>query len=232
MWRLKISTGRKAGHTRATTPDPIPRTRPALTLCLVLIGSLLSGCLKPVSQIPPSVWLERFQLDENQHPGKLHYCQTVGCLQRSRLQLTPPQWQQITGLFQPPATTAAAERQQIAQAIGTMEQLIGPLANTANDEGRNVLFPDKPGHQLDCVAETSNSTQTLLLLHHQQLLRWHRPVHPAHRGPLQLSAPHFSAVIQDKSTEALWAVDSWFLANGEPPVVVPLARWRKGYSPP
>lgn len=232
MWRLKISTGRKAGRTRATTPDPSPSTRPLFCLSLVLACCLLSGCLKPVSQIPPTVWLERFQLDENQHPGQLHYCQTVGCLQRSRLQLTPAQWQQITRLFQPPAVTSNQERQQIAQAIGQMEQLIGPLTNTANDEGRNVLFPDKPGHQLDCVAEASNSTQTLLLLHHQQLLRWHRPVHPAHRGPLQLSAPHFSAVIQDQSSQQLWAVDSWFLANGEPAVIVPLTRWRKGYSPP
>ena len=198
---------------------------------MCLLTALLAGCITSYAQRPVSDWLNRYNLRENRNPESLQYCQTTGCTQRIQTSLTRSQWQRIQHLFTPPARTPAEERRQIALAMGQMERLIGPIANTANDEARNVLFPDKPGFQLDCIAEASNTTQTLLLLQHQDLLQWHTPGYPTHRGPLQLQAPHYSALITDITTQKRWSVDSWFFDNGEPAVLVPESIWRSGYSP-
>lgn len=220
MWRLKISTCRKPGRNQPPKTD--------LLLSLLLGSLLLSGCLQQ-TQKPAQSWLQRYQLSASNQ--QLTVCQNMGCSRTVTITLPDHQWRQIQQLFQPPARNASEERNRIATAIGAMEQAVGPLAHTAHDAGRNALFAPGPGHQLDCIAETGNSTQYLQLFYHQQLLRWHRPVHPAHRGPLQLTGPHFSAVIEELHSGEHWAVDSWFHTNGQPAVVVPLIQWRDGFSP-
>lgn len=199
---------------------------------LTLLGSLLlSGCLHQ----PPrnaNHWLERYQLDTASTPQTLIVCQNMGCSRTTRISLSADHWHRIRQHFEPPASSAAEERQQIAAAIGTMELIVGPQANTAHDEGRNALFASGPGHQLDCIAETTNSTRYLTLFYQNTLLHWHIPVYPAHRGPLQLTGPHFSAAIAELSGGQRWVVDSWFHANGQHAVVIPLEQWRSGFNPP
>lgn len=191
---------------------------------------MISGCLQQ-TQKPASSWLERHQIPTSLKSGPLIVCQNVGCSQTVAVELQEAQWQQVEALFTPPATSPAEERNRIALAIGLLEKQIGPLANTAHDEGGNTLFPSGPGFQLDCIAETTNSTRYLLLFYQHQLLHWHRPAYPAHRGPLQLTGPHFSAVIEELQSGQRWAVDSWFFDNGQPASIIPLPQWRSGYSP-
>jgi hypothetical protein len=62
------------------------------------------------------------------------------------------------------------------------------------------------------------------------LLRWHRVADRATRWSL-FSWPHTTAVIEERADLRQWAVDSWFLDNGEPPFVLPLQVWRDGWKP-
>jgi hypothetical protein len=44
---------------------------------------------------------------------------------------------------------------------------------------------------------------------------------------------HWSAVIEEKRGGAVsqFVVDSWFVDNGQPAVILPLADWKKGAGP-
>jgi hypothetical protein len=70
------------------------------------------------------------------------------------------------------------------------------------------------------------------MLQNDGLLRWHRAGPRVSRGILQLEPPHFTATIAEARSGAGYAVDSWFEDNGRPPHIVPLALWRRGWSPP
>ena len=47
------------------------------------------------------------------------------------------------------------------------------------------------------------------------------------RNPLIFNV-HWAAIIRDTRDDRRYAVDSWFLDNGEPPYVQPLEDWKSG----
>lgn len=196
---------------------------------LLVILALLAGCqtvsTKPESYIahyqdfPPAV--ERFQV-----------CHDVDCENLTPVTLDSKAWNKLGDVFRQPAASARQERAQVRSAIALFENIIGPIAKTANDQPRN----DSGGwvnseRQLDCIAETVNTTTYLLLLEQQGWLKWHRAGFPKHRGLFTLHAPHNTAVIREKSSGKEYAVDSWFHANGKKPEVVPINQWTSGYDP-
>jgi hypothetical protein len=63
------------------------------------------------------------------------------------------------------------------------------------------------------------------------LLRHHHVADRATRGWFIFGFPHTTAVIHEDARNAEWAVDSWFLDNGEPPFILPLDVWKKGWRP-
>jgi hypothetical protein len=38
-------------------------------------------------------------------------------------------------------------------------------------------------------------------------------------------------VIEEATTQQQYAVDSWFLDNGQPPFIIPLGAWKQGWTP-
>jgi hypothetical protein len=84
---------------------------------------------------------------------------------------------------------------------------------------------------MDCIDESTNTTTYLKIFQRADLLRWNEVVEPATRGWFLFGWPHTTAVIRDKTTNDLYAVDSWFLDNGLPATVVPLAIWKEGFRP-
>jgi len=94
------------------------------------------------------------------------------------------------------------------------------------DVPRNEFGPPRTA-QLDCIAETSNTTTFLLLLERDKLLSRHRVRYPAHRGFLIWSS-HNTAVLEELATGRLWAIDSWYGPKGSPAPVWPLDLWQSG----
>ena len=174
-----------------------------------------------------------FDLPERISPASFSVCSQHNCQTRTRAALEPEQWEQIVALFAPPADSAAAEREQIARAIGRMEQLVANFANTHHDKAGDFNGFTQPGSQLDCVDESINTTTYLTLFEQEGLLRWHRVVSRASLGYLFLvGGPHFCAVVEStRCKPELCVIDSWFRDNGVDAEVLRLTTWQQCWSP-
>lgn len=133
------------------------------------------------------------------------------------------QWNLIEKIFTPPALSAWLEKQQIRQAIALMETFAGSITGTYKDLGGNYAGYDLT-EQHDCIDESTNSTQYLQALHKRQFLHWHRPENKKRR--MVWLATHWTAVMSETQTGKLFAVDSWYRDNGEPPYIQPFAEWK------
>jgi len=201
-----------------------------LPILFILLTAGCSGQLyNPAAPLEPH--LNSYQLETPATHSRFLICTHYDCDAPVKVALSETEWSLIGKLFSPAATSADQERVQIAKAIGLLEKLVGAKNNTFADQPCNNFQPPIESIQLDCVSESLNTTIYLQLLNNRHLLDWHQVRPPAHRSIFQLSAPHFTAVIQESESQQLFAVDSWFHANGEAAVIVPLTAWWRGYAP-
>ncbi len=169
---------------------------------------------------------------EQPRPQAFSVCYKHSCTQVDVVGLSAQQWQGVRALFPQPAESAEEERRRIAQALAYLEREVGPLIHTEHDKRGNLEGFMGNGNQLDCIDESSNSTTYLTLLEQDGLLRWYRTDERVTRGFIIFGWPHTTATIRDRRNGERWAVDSWFHDNGQPPEILPLAKWRDGWSPP
>lgn len=160
-------------------------------------------------------------------PAPFQTCTDYHCDILKPVALEPSQWQEIRALFTP-QSTAKIERMQISQAIARMEQIVGKINGTWQDLAENDGEGSDPG-QLDCIAESLNTTTYLQLLEQDNLLKWHR-VEPRQRRNPWLFNIHWTATILDQESQQRYAVDSWFFENGHPPVIQPIEEWLSGQA--
>lgn len=198
----------------------------AFAACLLL----LAGCGYNHNS-KPDYWFKHLDLPTNISPQNLTLCTNFGCTKQHTSSFSTGEWEQIKNLFFPAPETAKHERIQIAKAIALMESQQGPKVGTQNDLAKNGFGIGVEGTQLDCVAETSNTSIYLSLLEGSELLKFHTVTGHAHRGPFTLSMPHNTATIREKSSQKAFAIDSWYRANGELPWVTPVENWLSGSSP-
>lgn len=163
-------------------------------------------------------------------PAHFSLCYDHQCHSLQDLSLAPGEWATVRRLFLGRQRTPDGERKSIAQAIARLETIAGKHAGTANDKGGDLKGLGQPG-QMDCIDESINTTTYLRMLEREQLLRWHTVEDRATRGWFIRGWPHTTAVIRDRKTGELYAVDSWFEDNGEPPHIVPLDKWKGGWDP-
>lgn len=157
-------------------------------------------------------------------------CHGNTCKYIDSVSMSAKEWNEIRDIFNPPAASAAEEREKIRVAIARFETIIGNKTGTSGDRGENFPGMGLDG-QMDCVDEATNTSVYLSLLQDQHLLKWHHVQPRTNRGIETLQAPHFTAVISEDETGSEYAVDSWFLDNGQPPFVVPLSEWKQGWKP-
>ncbi len=161
----------------------------------------------------------------------LTVCVSYGCRYLETTSLGPAEWEKVRTMMTPDGHDSPEhERWRISKTIGLMENIIGPKVGTQHNRGRNKAGP--PGtRQLDCIADMVNTTIYLLLLSGENLLRNHKVSAPAQMGPLDLMFWHHTAVIEEKQTHKMFAVDPWFYDNGHPAAILPLDKWRSGDYP-
>ena len=148
-------------------------------------------------------------------------CYDFGCKTTRELHFKASQWDQIRAIFQH-GTDSAAEKQAIREAVAMMESFSGELTDTRYDKGGNYPGSDIPG-QMDCIDESTNTFQYLSALQELDLMQWHR-VDIKHRRIVWF-ATHWTAVIAENHSNQLFAVDSWYRDNGEPPYIQKLEDW-------
>ena len=167
-------------------------------------------------------------------PNEFTVCHGNGCSHLSHLSLTPNQWLELRSVFHPLARDAVEERGRLRRAIALMERIVGVATRTSSDKGGT--FNNGDG-QMDCIDESINTTLYLTMFQKFGLLREHQVEDRATRGWFIGGWPHTTAVIseitllQERGPRKFWAVDSWFLENGEPPFILSLEKWKSGWNP-
>jgi hypothetical protein len=202
------------------------RSAQAVKLLRTLLFPLVAG-------LAPDCRADVFVRDDivtDPDPAHFNICFGHGCTYLGWVKLSTEQWQQVRDVFAEPADSAAEERAQIAAAIALLERIVGPLTGTDGDKGGDWAGLGLRG-QMDCIDESINTTIYLRMLQKDGLMRRHSVVDRATRWTL-ISWPHTTAVIRERDSLERWAVDSWFLDNGEPPFVLPLETWSSGWKPP
>lgn len=178
-----------------------------------------------------SAWADVFVRDDiiiDPEPGRFTVCHGNGCVSLAHLSLTEEQWQEIRRLFDPLPNDAEEERERLRGAIALMERFVGTATGTWRDRGGT--FNGGEG-QMDCIDESINTTLYLTMFRKHGLMRYHAVEDRATRGWFLFGWPHTSAVVSERGNGKLWAVDAWFLDNGEPPFILPLESWKSGWKP-
>lgn len=157
-------------------------------------------------------------------------CHSGGCADISHVSLTAEEWQRVRDAFDPIPEDADDERSRIANAIGVLEQIVGPKTGTEHDLGGTFGAFATPG-QLDCNDESTNSTTYMRLMQQDGLMRLHDIQDTKTRSFFLNGWPHTTAVIRYKQSNQRYAVDSWFYDNGAPAVIIPLELWKSGWKP-
>ncbi len=130
------------------------------------------------------------------------------------------------------AVNAENERKILAGVIGLLYVWAGEQSDIGNDRGGNYADGSMPG-KMDCIDHSTSTTRLLKLLETRGYLRWHRVLVPEVRNLFWIVTVHWSAVIEETKDDKAqrFVVDSWFVDNGQPAVVLPLGEWKKGAGP-
>jgi hypothetical protein len=163
-------------------------------------------------------------------PEHFSVCQAYSCSDITTHALDAAQLQSLSELLDKPPPDAASERARLATAIAAMERWVGARTGTDRDLGGTFPGLGKPG-QMDCIDESTNTTSYLTLFAARGWLRYHQVTARRTRGFPPFAWPHTTAVIIETDTGRRYAVDSWFLANGQAPFIVPLELWQSGWKP-
>lgn len=195
----------------------------------LLLLSLALGCGCSSTTRAPQLYLSHFNLKQPEI-SDFDTCASAGCRKRSRLAYSESEWHSLRAIFAPAPASAAEERKRLRVAIAAMETIIGEKNGTSGDNQMNQRRGSK-SPQLDCIAEAANTTVALLLLEKEGLIHHHRVSYPQHRGFVHLRFPHNTAAVFELESGQHFAIDSWFFANGEQPICVPVDKWKAGYNP-
>jgi hypothetical protein len=156
-------------------------------------------------------------------------CYNFGCKSKGYVKLTRADIKQLRGYFLN-IKSARHEREQIASAIASMEQIVARSLPTRNDVGGNFKADMIETGQLDCIDESTNTTTYLSFFETKGWLKRHAVQDRVLRAPF-LVDDHWTAVIREKKTGQLYAVDSWFEDNGNPPLIQKLEDWQNNKPP-
>jgi hypothetical protein len=152
-------------------------------------------------------------------------CYNYGCHAKAQVNFSEAQLAPLQGLLAE-AADAAAERKAISLAIGRMYAIAGEQTPVWRDKGGNFADSGENG-QMDCIDHSTNTHAFLSLLELHGWLRFHTALEPIRRVRF-LVAVHWSARIREKETNSEYAVDSWYVDNGRPALVLPIEDWRSG----
>lgn len=169
---------------------------------------------------------------------RLMVCHDYGCQLDSEVVFTEARLAQVVA---PLLITVDAEneRKTLAGVIGQLYRWAGEQSAIASDRGGNYADAGVPG-KMDCIDHSTTTTRLLMLLARRGWLRHHRVLSPVSRAWLGVIENHWSAQIEEVVSAAAldapviaprFVVDSWFVDNGEPAVILPLEDWKKGAGP-
>jgi hypothetical protein len=179
--------------------------------------------------------------------AKVDVCYNYGCIAEAQVTYADSQlaWARKTLAS---AKNAEQERIALSMVLGRLYFWAGAQSPIHADKGGNTA-DDAVHGAMDCIDHSTTTTRLLDMLARRGMLRYHRVLNPARRTRFFLFQ-HFSAVIEElpprwlppararmpaefeaTEPENRFAVDSWFVNNGQPAVILPLDDWKNGAGP-
>lgn len=160
-------------------------------------------------------------------------CYGYGCLVETDVVITEQRLHTVAFMLNV-AVNAENEREILSSVMGRLYGWAGEQSPIHNDRGGNYADEGVSG-AMDCIDHSTTSTRFLDLLERRGMLRWHRVLSADVRRTFYVFL-HYSAVIEEKSVvpdsePRRFAVDSWFVDNGKPAVILPLEEWKNGAGP-
>jgi hypothetical protein len=170
-------------------------------------------------------------------------CYNYGCLAETTVRFDEAQLAAVRDELRA-AGDAAGERDALARAMGELYRIAGGQSIIRADR-RGDLADEGVNGKMDCIDHAASTTRLLEMIERRGWLRFHRVVSQARRTRL-LIFQHFSAVVEElqgaapavadgaqagEPAPARYVIDSWFVEQGEPAVVLPLAEWLDGEGP-
>ena len=151
-------------------------------------------------------------------------CHAHGCQKQEKYSFTAADISELAELMDRVRTsdTPHEERRAISYAIAWMERRVGPSTGTANDRASLGFF--NASGQLDCVDEATNATSYMIVLQNNDLLRHHDVIRPFSKASF-FQWPHFAAMIKERRTGRVYAVDSGVGPNDTNPSVQLASKW-------
>ena len=134
------------------------------------------------------------------------------------------------------ADNAEQERALISLTLGRLYLWAGGQTPVVADRGGNLADDGQPG-SMDCIDHSTTTTRFLLMMERHGALRFHRVLEVAKRGVIW---QHLSAQIEEIGPDLMhaetehirrYAVDSWYVDNGQPAIVLPIDEWKDGGGP-
>ena len=158
-------------------------------------------------------------------------CYNYGCAEQVDVRYTDGELGDVRRMLLA-APDAASEREILALVVGRLYGWAGEQSLVRNDRGGNFDDEGVEG-RMDCIDHSTSTTRLLQLLEARGYLRFHRVLGVEARRFAGVVVNHWTAVIEEmKDGEGdRFAVDSWFVDNGQPAVILPLDEWKKGAGP-
>ena len=156
---------------------------------------------------------------------RLTICHGYSCYYQTRMGLSVGDIRQIEFIMRSGASSPAAERRAISEAIQFFERRATSIIKV-RDRPKGELGHGREIGQMDCEDESRNTTSELKFLAAHGMLHHHTVARRVSRGfLLDNRFPHFTAVIVDSGGRK-WAVDSWYESGGGAPDITALPQWR------
>jgi hypothetical protein len=158
------------------------------------------------------------------HGNTVTVCHAHGCQEQASFTFTDTDISDLGTVmdYVRGGESAEGERRAVAYAIAWMERRVGPATGTAGDRP-SLGFLNASG-QLDCVDEATNSTSYLLVLQKNGLLRHHFVIRPYSKASF-FKWPHFAAMMQERASGKVYAIDSGVGPNGANPAITLASKW-------
>ncbi|NQZ13194.1 MAG: hypothetical protein HRT94_00020 [Alphaproteobacteria bacterium] len=159
---------------------------------------------------------------------KLPHCHGYDCRYKQEISLSNKEWKTISKPLKRKTKSPETERKRMARSLALFEEIVGAKTGTHEDVAKT--FDQTGDFQLDCADESINMSFYLKLLEDNNLLKHHTVETPQIRGFGDGGYwLHETAVIKEKETEKLFAVDAWWKDNGHDPHIIPLEHWHDGW---
>jgi hypothetical protein len=163
----------------------------------------------------------------------IHVCYNYGCATEEIVIFSDARLAAVREMLVA-ATTPDRERELLALVIGQFYTWAGEQTPIWRDRARNDDDEDEQG-RMDCIDHSTTTDGFLRLLEGRGWLRFHR-VLPVQRRMRFFVSQHFAAAIEElgplrdtgDAKPERFAVDSWFVDNGQPAVILPLEEWMDG----